>query len=63
MHLIIRFISYPNLSLFSEIYRIVSQKQITDGGGDMDKPGGSQTINLQPTLTDSNPNKKPCCNI
>ena len=24
---------------FSEIYRIVSQKQITDGTGDMDKPG------------------------
>ena len=61
VHLIIRFISSPNLSLFSEIYRIVSQKQITDEPG-MDKPGGSQTINLQPTLTDSNPTKKPCCN-
>ena len=46
----------------SEIYRIVSQKQITDGGGDMDKPGGSQTINLQPTLTDNKPNNNPCCN-
>jgi len=45
----------------TEIYRIVSQKQITDGGGDMDKPGGSQTINLQPTLTD-NKDKKSCCN-
>jgi len=40
----------------------VSQKQITDGGGDMDKPGGSQTINLQPTLTDNKPNNNPCCN-
>jgi len=47
--------------ILTEIYRIVSQKQITDGTGDMDKPGGSQTINLQPTVTD-NKEKKPCCN-
>jgi len=44
-----------------EIYRIVSQKQITDEPG-VDKPRGGQTINLQPTLTDSNQSKKPCCN-
>ena len=44
----------------AEIYRIVSQKQITDGTGDLDKPGGSQTINLQPTVTDSNNGSK-CC--
>jgi len=45
-----------------EIYRIVSQKQITEGAGDVDRPGGSQTINLQPTETE-NKEKKACCNI
>ena len=47
--------------LFSEIYRIVSQKQITDGSSEGDKPGGSQTINLQPTVPDTK-DKKACCN-
>jgi len=51
----------PLFNSFSEIYRIVSQKQITDGGSEGDKPGGSQTINLQPTLTDTK-DKKACCN-
>ena len=45
----------------AEIYRIVSQKQITDGSSDGDKPGGSQTINLQPTVPDTK-DKKACCN-
>jgi len=48
-------------NILTEIYRIVSQKQITDGGSEGDKPGGSQTINLQPTLTDTK-DKKACCN-
>merc|ERR1712137_856189 len=39
-------------NVLTEIYRIVSQKQITDGSSDGDKPGGSQTINLQPTVPD-----------
>ena len=47
--------------IFSEIYRIVSQKQITDGSSDGDKPGVSQTINLQPTVPDTK-DKKACCN-
>ena len=47
--------------LFSEIYRIVSQKQIIYGSSDGDKPGGSQTINLQPTVPDTK-DKKACCN-
>merc|ERR1711879_512926 len=45
-------------NILTEIYRIVSQKQITDGTGDVDKPGGSQTINLQPTVTESNNGSK-----
>jgi len=48
-------------NILTEIYRIVSQKQITDGAGEVDRPGGSQTINLQPTVTDTR-EKKPCCN-
>jgi len=49
-------------NILTEIYRIVSQKQITDEPGVDNKLGGGQTINLQPTLTDSNTSKKPCCN-
>jgi len=49
-------------NILTEIYRIVSQKQITEGAGDVDRPGGSQTINLQPTEPD-NKEKKACCNI
>jgi len=49
-------------NILTEIYRIVSQKQITEGAGDVDRPGGSQTINLQPTEPDSK-EKKACCNI
>ena len=48
--------------LFSvpEIYRIVSQKQITDSG-DSERPMGGQAITLQPTETE-NKEKKNCCN-
>jgi len=47
-------------NILTEIYRIVSQKQITDSG-DSDRPGGSQAITLQPTETENRENKK-CCN-
>ena len=40
---------------------IVSQKQITDGSSDGDKPGGSQTINIQPTVPDTKAKKACCC--
>ena len=50
----------PNASL-AEIYRIVSQKQITDSG-ETERPGGSQAITLQPTQTEEGGGKKPCCN-
>jgi len=49
-------------NILTEIYRIVSQKQITEGAGDADRPGGSQAITLQPTEPDSK-EKKACCNI
>jgi len=48
-------------NILTEIYRIVSQKQITEGAGEGDKPGGSQTINLAPTVPDTK-DKKQCCN-
>merc|ERR1711887_240058 len=43
-------------NILTEIYRIVSQKQITDSG-DSDRPGGSQAITLQPTETENRENK------
>ena len=49
----------PLLSV-AEIYRIVSQKQITDSG-DSERPMGGQAITLQPTETE-NKEKKNCCN-
>ena len=33
----------------------------SEGGGEIERPGNSQTINLQPTQADK-PDKKPCCN-
>jgi len=49
-------------NILTEIYRIVSQKQITEGGTDDSIQGGGTTINLDPTVTE-NPDKKPCCNL
>jgi len=49
-------------NILTEIYRIVSQKQITEGGTDDSITGGGTTINLDPTVTE-NPDKKPCCNL
>ena len=48
-------------NILTEIYRIVSQKQITDSG-ETERPGGSQAITLQPTQTEEGGGKKPCCN-
>jgi len=49
-------------NILTEIYRIVSQKQITEGGTDDSIQGGGTTINLDPTVTE-NTDKKPCCNL
>jgi len=49
-------------NILTEIYRIVSQKQITEGGTDDSIQGGGTTINLDPTVTE-NTEKKPCCNL
>jgi len=48
-------------NILTEIYRIVSQKQITDSA-DSDRPGGGQPITLQPTETEKT-EKKACCNV
>ena len=47
----------------SEIYRIVSQKQLPDSPGG-NKPGGSGTtpITISSTVDNNQPAKKPCCN-
>merc|ERR1719446_745993 len=45
-------------NILTEIYRIVSQKQITEGAGDVDRPGGSSTgISLGPTDNENTPKK------
>ena len=49
------------LFIFSEIYRIVSQKQLSDTPNSGDGPSG-RTITIPPTQTDNGANKKPCCN-
>ena len=46
---------------FSEIYRIVSQKQLPDTGSGSDGPSG-KTITIASTQPDNSANKKPCCN-
>jgi hypothetical protein len=45
----------------SEIYRIVSQKQLPDTPGGGEGPS-NRTITIPSTQTDSNAGKKPCCN-
>jgi len=46
---------------FSEIYRIVSQKQLPDNSVGGDAPSG-RTITIPTTQTDNSNSKKPCCN-
>ena len=58
---------YVYLTVFfiivSEIYRIVSQKQLPEGpAGGGGKPGGGAPINLERTQAENNGSKKPCCN-
>jgi len=48
-------------NILTEIYRIVSQKQLPDGaGGAGQKPGASTGISLGPS--DPEPSGKKCCN-
>ena len=56
------YISVISIDL-SEIYRIVSQKQLPDSPGG-NKPGGSGTtpITISSTVDNNQPAKKPCCN-
>merc|ERR1712086_434890 len=50
-------------NILTEIYRIVSQKQLPEGpGGAGQKPGGGTGISLGPSDPENNSSKKPCCN-
>jgi len=50
-------------NILTEIYRIVSQKQLPEGPAGGGKPGSGDPINLQGTHPESNPGRKaPCCN-
>jgi len=49
-------------NILTEIYRIVSQKQLPDSPGG-DKPGGNvKPITINPTVDNNQQAKKPCCN-
>jgi len=49
-------------NILTEIYRIVSQKQLPDSPGGA-KPGGNNTpITINPTVDNNQQAKKPCCN-
>ena len=47
---------------FSEIYRIVSQKQLPEGPSAGHRPGGGDPIHIEGTHSESSGSKKPCCN-
>ncbi|MGH0184886.1 UNVERIFIED_CONTAM: hypothetical protein FKN15_016251 [Acipenser sinensis] len=48
--------------LFKEIYRIVSQKQITDRSAHDESPGNNLVdISVPPTTDGQRPNKLQCC--
>ena len=47
---------------FSEIYRIVSQKQLPEGPAGGGRPGGGEAIHIDGTHPESSSGKKPCCN-
>ena len=46
----------------SEIYRIVSQKQLPEGPSAGHRPGGGDPIHIEGTHSESSGSKKPCCN-
>lgn len=49
-------------NILTEIYRIVSQKVLPEGGGPGDRPADNgQVIDIKSTVTD-NPKGKNCCN-
>jgi hypothetical protein len=48
--------------LITEIYRIVSQKQLPEGPASGGRPGGGDPINIVPGHPENNQAKKPCCN-
>ena len=49
-------------NILTEIYRIVSQKQLPDSPGG-DKPGGNvKPITINSTVDNNQQAKKPCCN-
>jgi GTPase SAR1 family protein len=49
-------------NILTEIYRIVSQKQLPDSPGG-DRPGGPTVpIKINPTVDNNQQAKKPCCN-
>ena len=51
------------IHIVSEIYKIVSQKQIRDSPDDDNSPSGNvQTISVAPTVN-SNASKKQCCSV
>ena len=51
------------ISSFSEIYKIVSQKQIRDSPDDENSPSNNvQTITVAPT-DNSQSTKRPCCSV
>jgi len=49
-------------NILTEIYRIVSQKQLPEGTPGGNKPGESGPIDLAGTVPGSNPKQRPCCN-
>jgi len=50
-------------NILTEIYRIVSQKQLPEGPSGGNKPGDANAITLPGTDPGNNPgNKRPCCN-
>ena len=56
---VVIFLCFP----FSEIYKIVSQKQIRDSPDDENSPSNNvQTITVAPT-DNSQSTKRPCCSV
>jgi len=49
-------------NILTEIYRIVSQKQLPDSPGGPGPSGTTKPITINPTVNDNPQAKKPCCN-